>query len=66
MVRALLVDSLHYFIVCTSKYQTAFTFNEMFKEPFLPSFLCALYCLIQYSTDDSDEDSRVERMIVEL
>ena len=38
----------------------------MCKEPFLPSFLCALYGLIQYITDDSDEDSdedsRVERM----
>jgi len=59
VVRALSVDSLHYFLVGTSKYRTAFTFNEMmFSEPFLPSFLCALYCLIQFITDDSDEDSQ--------
>jgi hypothetical protein len=57
VVRALLVDSLHYFIVGTSKYRAAFAFNEMmFSEPFLPSFLCALYYLIQYITDDSDEN----------
>lgn len=52
VVRALLVDSLHYFIVGTSKYRTAFTFNEMmFSEPFLPSFIPSfvLYTVL-YST----------------
>jgi len=49
VVRALSVDSLHYFIVGTSKYRTAFTFNEMmFSDPFLPFFV--LYTVLYSSS----------------